>query len=188
MHDNETHGEFPETGTVVFRRLLPGPIKRVWEYLTDSEKRGLWLAQGEMELRVGGKVELRFDHDALSPEPETVPEKYCNTERYPSFTGHVTVCEPPYRLAYTWAESWGKDSEVTFELTPEGDKVHLLLTHRRLSDQHETQTSVAAGWHTHLRILIDRLENHDPAAFWKEHSQREEEYARLLASKETMRP
>ena len=31
---------------VRFERLLPGPIERVWSYLTDSEKRGKWLASG----------------------------------------------------------------------------------------------------------------------------------------------
>ena len=37
-------------------RLLPGPIERVWAYVTESDKRATWLAGGEMELRVGGKV------------------------------------------------------------------------------------------------------------------------------------
>ena len=32
-----------------FERLLPGPIENVWSYLTDSQKRGEWLASGPME-------------------------------------------------------------------------------------------------------------------------------------------
>ena len=41
-----------ESGTVRFERLLPGPVERVWSYLTDSEKRGQWLASGPFELRL----------------------------------------------------------------------------------------------------------------------------------------
>jgi uncharacterized protein YndB with AHSA1/START domain len=39
--------------TVRLERLLPGPIERVWRYLTESEARGQSLARGEMDLRVG---------------------------------------------------------------------------------------------------------------------------------------
>ena len=52
-------GEFgvvPEARTLRMRRVLPGPIERVWAYLTESEKRGRWLASGPMELNVGGRV------------------------------------------------------------------------------------------------------------------------------------
>ena len=33
--------------TVRIQRLLPGPMERVWAYLTDSELRRQWLAAGE---------------------------------------------------------------------------------------------------------------------------------------------
>jgi len=68
------YGTFTEPGTIRFERLLPGPIERVWSYLTESKKRGKWLATGEMELRVGGNVELIFNHADLSPHTEQVPE------------------------------------------------------------------------------------------------------------------
>jgi len=55
--------------------VLPGPIERVWAYLMESEKRGKWLATGNMELRVGGRVELHFCHADLSPHAETPPER-----------------------------------------------------------------------------------------------------------------
>ncbi|HUK06032.1 MAG TPA: SRPBCC domain-containing protein, partial [Burkholderiales bacterium] len=47
-----------QPSTIRFERLLPGPIERVWEYLTVSEKRAAWLAAGEFDLRVGGRIEL----------------------------------------------------------------------------------------------------------------------------------
>ena len=52
--------------TVRLERVLPGPIERVWAYLTEPEKRAKWFAGGPMELRVGGRVEFKFRHADLS--------------------------------------------------------------------------------------------------------------------------
>ena len=176
------YGTFTEPGTIVFRRLLPGPIERVWAYLTESEKRGLWLARGEMELRQGGHVELRFLHAELSPVAEPIPERYADMADGAGFSGRITHIDPPRLLAFTWNESGGELSEVCFELTPKGDQVSLLLTHRRLEETRETLLSVAAGWHTHLGILIDRLEDRDPQPFWSVHDHFEADYAHRLPS------
>jgi uncharacterized protein YndB with AHSA1/START domain len=59
-------GTFTKPGTVRLERLLPGPIERIWAYLTEPDKRAVWLAGGPMELRVGGRVELQFHHADLS--------------------------------------------------------------------------------------------------------------------------
>ena len=64
------HGVVTGKETIRFERLFPGPIERVWAYLTESEKRGKWLASGPMELKPGGKAEFRFDHASLSPTKE----------------------------------------------------------------------------------------------------------------------
>ena len=57
-----------EPGTVRLERLLPGPVERVWAYITESDKRANWLAGGEFDLRVGGKIRLEFDNARLSSE------------------------------------------------------------------------------------------------------------------------
>jgi uncharacterized protein YndB with AHSA1/START domain len=44
----EAYGVLTEPATLKIQRLLPGPIERVWAYLTDSELRRRWLAAGEM--------------------------------------------------------------------------------------------------------------------------------------------
>ncbi len=62
------YGVVTEPRTVYFERLLPGPIERVWAYITESEKRGKWLATGEMELRVGGRVDLKFQQRRSVPK------------------------------------------------------------------------------------------------------------------------
>jgi uncharacterized protein YndB with AHSA1/START domain len=147
---------------VRFERLLPGPIESVWSYLTDAKKRGEWLAGGPMELRVGGKVALRFKHSELSPNQAPPPEQY----RKMDAEGHhaeetVTEIDPPRRLAFTW----GGNSEVVFELAPKDGKVLLALTHRKLPNEEE-RNDVSGGWHCHLTVLADKLEGRTPPAFW----------------------
>lgn len=176
------YGQFTEPGTIRFVRLLPGPIERVWAYLTESDKKAKWLAAGDVEPRVGGKVELRFNHSNLSENDDPVPEKYKHMEDGTYFEGRVTEWEPPRLLSYTWGEETGAVSVVTFELKPKEDgKVLLILTHRRLGDDRDILISVAGGWHTHLGILIDRMNGQEPKGFWAVHNQMEKEYENRLA-------
>ena len=172
-------GEFGESinqDTVRIERLLPGPIERVWTYLTDSEKRGTWLAKGEMDLRVGGKVELNFLHSSLTPHVEPTPERFKEMECGAGFEGTITKLDPPRLLAFTWG---GETSEVTFELTPQESKVLLVITHTRLRGPGE-KTLVATGWHTHLGILEDNLCGQTPRPFWSTFETVEIEYKKRL--------
>lgn len=171
------YGTIIEPGTIRFERVLPGPIERIWSYLTESEKLGQWLAACEMDLRVGGRVELIFDHTKLTPHDNDVPPpKYEEHGGESRLIGRITACDPPRLLSYTWpGESPEGETEVTFELTPLDDKVLLTLTHRRLADRAEF-ISAAGGWHTHLDILVDHLEGKTPKPFWSTHTQFEEEY------------
>jgi uncharacterized protein YndB with AHSA1/START domain len=178
---NKKRGIFPEPGTIQFERLLPGPPERIWDYLTKSELKAKWLAAGEVEPRVGGKVEFRFRHKDLSESDDAIPEKYKHMEDGTYFEGRVTVWNPPKLLRYTWGEETGEESEVTYELIPKGDKVLLILTHVRLGDDPDILVSVSSGWHTHLGILADRLEGKEPQGFWKVHNQMEKEYGRLIS-------
>jgi len=165
--------------TVRIERLLPGPIERVWSYLTESELRRKWLASGSMDLRVGGAVNLRFKHSELSPVVETIPKKYESLRDGHDMTGRITQCDPPRLLSYTWGEQSGHDSEVTFELTQQSNDVLLVITHRRLATR-EDMHSVAGGWHTHLDVLADHLHGRTPPGFWTRHAQVEDEYRRRL--------
>lgn len=166
------YGIVTAPGTVRLERLLPGSPERIWTYLTDSEKRGKWLAPGEMELRVGGRVTLNFLHADLSSEKE-VPGKYKGLECGHTMHGTITRCEPPRVLAYTWAHP--ADSEVTFELFPRGDKTLLVITHVRLGER-GSMLNVAAGWHTHVGILEDQLMGAEPRPFWATHARLVAEY------------
>ncbi len=172
------YGRLIEPATVRFERLLPGPVERVWAYLTESEKRGQWLASGEMEPRVGGSVALHFDHGSLSAKSAPVPERFqeggCG-----AVTAHqVTRYEPPRVLGLSWGGA-DESSEVTFELTPQDDKVLLVLTHRRL-DNRKNRVDTAAGWHSHLAVLVDRLNGREPDAFWAMFTALNAEYEKRL--------
>jgi len=128
-------------------RTLPGPIERVWEYLTDSEKRARWFGGGVLEQKAGGKVEFNMVHKNLAPK-ETPPAKYAQVQDPGvTFEGRVLRCEPPRLLAYTFGSD---DSEVTFELTPQGKQVLLVLTHRTrgAEEQAELTTTRRAGTRT----------------------------------------
>jgi len=169
---NNSYGIAIDASTVRIERILPGPIERVWAYLTESEKRGQGLATGNMDLRPGGKVGLHFHHADLSPEAGPIPERYCALENGHDATSHVVACEPPRLLSITWAEASGEDSEVSFELSPQDDEFRLVVTHRRLPNRAQ-MLSVAGGWHAHLGILVDRLNGRTPPNFWGAHARLE---------------
>lgn len=141
-------GVFLDNSTVRFERLLPGPIERVWNYLTKSEYLATWLASAQGDWRPGGEITLAFTfsaHDACG-------DSVCN--------GVVQDYVPPRLLSYSWTEfdSAGKAkpaSIVRFELSPEGDAVRLILTHRRLAA--EEMPGFGAGWDSHLHYLAARL-------------------------------
>jgi len=166
--------------TVRLEHVLPGPIERVWAYLTEPDKRAKWLAGGPMELHAGGRVEFKFRHANLSAE-KTPPDRSKKYSEGHSFPSRVTACDPPRLLAFTWGDEAGKHGEVTFELAPRGKDVLLVLTHRRLPGRKE-MLSVAGGWHAHVGILEDVLAGREPRGFWSTHAKLEKEYEKRFAA------
>jgi len=149
--------------TVRMERILPGSAERLWSWLTDSQMRRRWLASGEMDGHVGGRVEHLFRHAEFAGEPN--PERYAKMADSPVMTGTVTEWDPPRLLAYTWPGDGGT-SEVTFELFPEGGNVRLVLTHQRLAGK-DAMVSVASGWGAHLDALADQLAGRPVEGFWR---------------------
>ena len=170
-----TMGTSTEQGTVRLERLLPGPIERVWAYLTESDKRATWFAGGVFDLRVGGKADLHFDHDNISSEKRP-PDRPKDGKS--DFPGKITRVEPPRLLAYTFGAT-NPESEVTFELEPRGKDVLLVVTHRRLANR-TTMINVAGGWDAHVGILEDRLNGVEPRPFWTTHAKLKREYEARL--------
>ena len=167
-------GTSPEQATVRIERILPGPIERVWAYLTEADKRATWFAGGVFDLREGGKADLRFDHSLLSAEATPPEFKMKRAE----WTETITRCEPPRLLAYTFHHG-GPESEVTFELETRGKGVLLVLTHRRIAER-KIKIGLASGWDAHLVILEDRLNGVEPRGFWSTHAELKKQYEELL--------
>jgi uncharacterized protein YndB with AHSA1/START domain len=150
--------------TVRVEKLLPGPIDRVWSYLIDSEKRGRWLASGSMDLSPGGAVRFVFDHTRISDEP--TPDRFKGGAASQVMDATVVRCEPPRLLAHTWPQRAGEPpSEVMFELSQEGDKVRLVVTHARIAGRTDMVLN-SGGWLAHLAMLEDELEGRPHRGFW----------------------
>ena len=178
MKTNDQLGDFKNQGEVRIVRTLPGPVERIWEYLTDPEKRARWFAGGPMEPKKGGKVELFFQHKNIAPD-EVPPEEFKEVhESGFKMPGTILRWEPPRVLSYTFDEN----SDVTFELTPEGKNVRLLLTHRSRGEDLSSITGYASGWHTHLALLVSLLEGGARPPFWATHARLKQEYAKIHAA------
>lgn len=168
----DAYGVLTEPTTLKIQRRLPGPIDRVWAYLTESHLRRQWLAAGEMELKAGAPFEFVWRNDELSKEKTERPAGMPEENRMQC---RITEIDPPRLIAFTWSGS----GDVSFALEPTGDEVLLTVVHRRLPDR-ATLLKVAGGWHSHLDILVDRMRGREPAPFWPAWSRLHREYdARL---------
>ncbi|KPF72235.1 hypothetical protein IP69_04020 [Bosea sp. AAP35] len=173
----KAYGEVLESGAVRFERLLPGPIERAWAYLVEGEKRATWFCGGETEARVGGTIELFFKHSQITDEPPPESARKMNDEGA-LMRGIITAFEPPHRLAFNWVGMGDPDSDVEIELAQAGDKVRLVLIHRRLATR-DRMAMVSSGWHLHLGLLEDQLLGQKPRGFWSVHEGLMSEYAEM---------
>ncbi|OCP09278.1 MULTISPECIES: SRPBCC family protein [unclassified Ensifer] len=169
------YGRVIAPDAVRIERLLPGPIERVWSYLTEENKRRLWMASGTIGSSEGATVEHVFRHSELTTDDDQPPQKYVDHAGEVRKHGHVLAWDPPRLLAYSWEEGTDTPSEVRFELSPRGDKVLLIVTHTRIANR-GIMTSFSAGWHVHLDLLRDLLEGEQPSAFWSKFTKLEQEY------------
>jgi uncharacterized protein YndB with AHSA1/START domain len=168
----DAYGTLTEPATLTIQRLLPGPIERVWAYLTDSELRRQWLAAGQMEMTVGAPVEFVWRNDELTDPPGQRPPGFPAEH---SMQSRITELDPPRRLAIAWNGS----GDVSFELEPKGSQVLLTVVHRRLPDR-AMLVKVGAGWHMHLDTLVARATGREPEPFWEGWSRLQADYDRRL--------
>ena len=168
----DAYGVLTEPATLKIQRLLPGPIERIWAYLTESDLRRQWLAAGQMEMKVGAPVELVWRNDELTNPPGQRPPGFPDEHRMQS---RITELDPPHKLAITWGSTGG----VSFELEPKGNEVLLTVIHRRVPDR-STLLNVSAGWHMHLDTLVARATGKEPAPFWVGWSRLKKEYDRRM--------
>jgi len=166
------YGSLVEPATLKIERILPGPIERVWAYLTESDLRRQWFASGEMELKVGAPFEFVWRNDELTNPPGQRPAGFSGEHR---MKNEIIEVDPPRKLAFTF----GNAGDVSFELEPKGNKVLLTVTHRRLPDRGTTM-KVGPGWHMHLDVLVARMNGTEPEPFWDGISRLQKEYEKRI--------
>lgn len=162
--------------TIQLERLLDAPVETVWRYLTEANLRQRWF-MGGTDATAGGEFELLNDHDNLSDENVPYPESYA-PYKGKTWEERVLRFEPP-RLLETTFQS-GNNGTVRFELTPEGEKTRLVLTHSGIVSGTGAQ-DFGSGWNSHLTVLEERLAGRSIRNFWELHARSREAVSQTLA-------
>ncbi len=119
----------PHRPAVRVVRQVEHPVDEVWAAITDEPRLREWFPGGAaIDPREGGEV--RFGEGG---------------------TGRVLECDPPRRLAFTWA-----DDRLSFELEPDAGGALLTLTHD--FDDRAGAASYATGWERCLGALVRALD------------------------------
>lgn len=157
-------------------RLLDAPPETVWRYLTKAELRSRWF-MGGTDATPGGEFELLNDHDNLSDDEDVpYPESYAEYKGS-SWNEQVLRFEPPWLLETTF--QGGKNGTVTFELSPEGPKTRLTITHRGITTPSGFQ-DFGGGWNSHLTVLEERLAGRGVRNFWALHAKSRKDVRKAL--------
>ena len=168
---------YPEPTVLEIYRDLPGPIDRVWNYLTQSDLRKTWFCAGEVSSQVGGDIVFQFDHSNLSVHPTPTTHEG-GGDHY--MVGVIRAYEPPHLLAFSWPSSEAEaPTEVVIKLSEVDGKVRLHLRHEKLMTK-DYKSGASAGWHTHLDILLDLLSGAKGRDFWDHFLPLEQDYKARL--------
>ena len=106
------------TQTIRRELQIPQPREQVWRAITDSETLAEWMFPNDFEPRVGhqftfkvpGNPQIGFDGLTVRCQ--------------------VLECDPPSRLAFSWSAGGPvENTQVTFQLEPDGDGTRLLFDH-----------------------------------------------------------
>lgn len=168
------HCVLTEAGTLEFRRLLPGPIERVWAYLTENNLRRQWLAAGKMELKVGAPIELVWRNDELNNPPSQRPAGFPEEQR---MQGRITEFVQHRKLAIAW-DGFG---DVSYGLESKDGGVLLTMIQNGLPNQ-EIIVMFAAGSHMHLDILEACVTGNKPPLFWDGWSRLQKDYGHRMSN------
>lgn len=172
---NDNRGQFLNHHTVQFERLLPGPIERVFDFLSKPELLEKWLMPAKVEQFAGGRIEFKSGPIPESVSGQTSSASHCHIR------GIISAYEPPHLIAYSWNElDYDMATEVRFELEQRDDKVLLRLTHSRIPAH--LMAGVGAGWHTHLDDLFSAITGLKPGDFFERFNPLLVEYKALLVT------
>ncbi len=122
-------------------RTLNAPVARVWQALTDVDQMRQWYFDlKEFKPRTGFEFEFVIEHEG---------NNYHHLCR-------VTEVIPQRKIAYTWRyKDQPGDSLVTFELSPDGEKTRLKLTHSGIETFPKTPAYARKNFETGWTAIID---------------------------------
>src|SRR5690349_19545604 len=111
--------------TLTFHRVYRHSAAHVWDAIATPEGLREWLlcSRAHIDGRVGGTIEL-----------VSGPPAYHST-------GKILAWDPPRVLEYEWNVAAlpemprGERAVFRYELTPDGDATHVVVTYRRLTRQ-----------------------------------------------------
>ena len=155
--------------TIRLERIVDAPVETVWRYLTEAELRRQWF-MGGTDAQAGSAFELIVDHDNLSDEEVPYPESYAASKGL-RFEEKVIRFEPPRLLETTF--QGGKNGIVTYELSPDGERTRLVLTHSGIFSPVGAQ-DFGSGWNSHLTVLQEKLAGRSVKDFWALHARSRE--------------
>jgi uncharacterized protein YndB with AHSA1/START domain len=138
---------------VRFEHRYDATPAEVWSALTEPSRLARWLADAELDLRVGGEYVLRFSGE---DEGQTT-------------TGEVLALEPERLLELTWLSPGEDDSVVRFELRPDGDGTILVLDHRGLPPA--AAPGYGGGWQAHLEALDTHMGAGGEPDWWRRYKE-----------------
>jgi len=121
---------------IIVERTFDAPVERVWTALTDANEMRQWYFDlKEFKPEIGFEFEFIVEHEGNS---------YHHLCR-------VTEVVPQKKIGYTWRyKGEPGDSLVTIELSPEGEKTRLKLTHSGIETFPKTpayaRKNFEAGW------------------------------------------
>src|SRR5690349_20147247 len=161
--------------TIRLERTLDAPVETVWRYLTEAELRQQWF-MGGTDARPDSEFELLNDHDNLSDDDVPYPDDYAP---YKGRTWHEKVLrfDPPRLLETTF--QGGKNGTVRYELSEEGGKTRLVLTHSGIESPTGSQ-DFGSGWNSHMTVLQERLAGRGVKDFWALHARSRDAVAKAL--------
>ncbi len=124
-----------------FERRLRHAPEKVWAAIATPEGIGRWFAQPDMEMKAGGRYDLRFDHPCT--------DTWTADDQARVRPNTVIAYDPPRLFAHTF----GEGHVVRWELHPDGDGAWLVMTHYVPEKDLGELTGYLGGWTQHLRGL-----------------------------------
>jgi uncharacterized protein YndB with AHSA1/START domain len=135
---------------LVLERTYHAPVARVWKALTDVDQMREWYFDlKEFKPQVGFEFGFVVEHEGNTYDHRC----------------QVTEVIPQKKIAYTWRyQGHEGNSLVTIELSPDGDKTRLKLTHEGLETFPKTPAfargNFEKGWTaiigTELKQFVER--------------------------------